>query len=149
MKASEFCNREVVIIEKDATVAEAAALMREYHVGSIVVVDGEAGPKRPIGVLTDRDIVMEFVTQDLSPADIAAGDAVGYDVVTVSEDAGLYETVELMRDRAVRRVPVVDADGGLVGLVASDDALELLVEQLSHLVALVSKQRRRESGHLD
>ncbi len=148
MKASEFCNREVIVIDKDASVAEAAQLMRQYHVGSVVVVDSEKKPKRPVGVLTDRDIVMEFVTQDLSPSDIAAGDAVGYDVVTIDEDAGLYETIALMRERAVRRMPVVDAEGGLIGLVASDDALELLAEQLTHLVSLVSRQQRRESSHL-
>lgn len=145
MKAGEFCNREVVVIEKDDSVAEAAALMRRYHVGSVVVVDTLDGPRKPIGVLTDRDIVLEFVTQDLEPTDVAAGDAVGYELVTVDENTGLFETIEIMRDHGVRRVPVVNADGGLVGLVASDDALELLTEQLSHLVKLVGKQQRQES----
>ena len=130
MKAGEFCNREVVVIEKDASVGEAAALMRKFHVGSVVVVDAVSGGRRPVGVLTDRDIVIEFITQELSPADVAVGDAVGFDLATVDEDTGLYETIELMRDHGVRRVPVVDKDGGLVGLFASDDALELLTEQL-------------------
>ncbi len=148
MKASEFCNREVVVIEKDASVTEAAQLMREYHVGSVVIVETNGDGRRPVGVLTDRDIVMEFVTQDLSPTDIAVGDAMSYELVTVDEDAGLFETIELMRNRAVRRIPVVNSQGELVGLVASDDALELLVEQLSDLVSVVAKQRRRETSHL-
>ncbi len=148
MKASEFCNREVVVIEKDASVTEAAQLMREYHVGSVVIVETNGDGRRPVGVLTDRDIVMEFVTQDLSPTDIAVGDAMSYELVTVDEDAGLFETIELMRNRAVRRIPVVNSQGGLVGLVASDDALELLAEQLSDLVSVVAKQRRRETSHL-
>lgn len=148
MKASEFCNREVVVIEKDASVAEAAQLMREFHVGSVVVVETNGEERRPVGVLTDRDIVMEFVTQDLSPADIAVGDAMSYELVTVDEDVGLFETIEVMRNRGVRRIPVVNSQGGLVGLVASDDALELLSEQLADLVSIVAKQRRRETGHL-
>ncbi len=148
MKASEFCNREVVVIEKDASVTEAAQLMREYHVGSVVIVETNGDGRRPVGVLTDRDIVMEFVTQDLSPTDIAVGDAMSYELVTVDEDAGLFETIELMRNRAVRRIPVVNSQGELVGLVASDDALELLAEQLSDLVSVVAKQRRRETSHL-
>ena len=114
MKAGEFCNRDVVVVEKDASVAEAAGLMRTYHVGSVVVVDTREDIRRPVGVLTDRDIVMEFVTQDLSPKDIAASDAVGYELVTVGEETGLYETIELMRDRGVRRVPVVASNGALV-----------------------------------
>ncbi len=148
MKASEFCNRDVVVIGKDASVVEAANLMREHHVGSVIVVDSEDEPRRPVGVVTDRDIVMEFVTQDLSPADIAVGDAVGYELVSIDENTELVETIEIMRNRAVRRIPVVDAQGGLVGLIASDDVLELLAEQLSDLVAVVAKQRRREVSRL-
>ena len=145
MKAGEFCNRDVVFIEKGASVAEAARLMREHHMGSIVVVDETKGARRPIGMLTDRDIVIEFVTQDVAPEDVEAGDAVGAEVVTVSVDTALYETIELMLQHGVRRVPVVDKDGALVGLFASDDALELLTEQLQQLAWLVSKQRRQES----
>lgn len=144
MKASEFCNRDVIVIEQGASVTEAAQLMRKHHVGSVIVVAPDDTQKKPIGVLTDRDIVVEFVAQDLSPGDIAVGDAMSYELVTVDESTGLFETIRLMRDRAIRRVPVVDSDGGLVGLVASDDALELLAEQLSDLVAVVDHQWRKE-----
>ncbi len=149
MKAGKFCNRNVVFIEKDASVAEAASLMRKYHVGCVVVVDSGREPKRPVGVFTDRDIVMEFVSQDLSPVDIAVGDAITSELVSVDEDTGLFETIEIMRECAVRRVPVVNAQGGLIGLVASDDALDLVTEQLSDLVAVVAKQRRGEISRLN
>ena len=149
MKAGEFCNREVVVIERHASVAEAAALMREYHVGSVVVVDAPDGARKPVGVLTDRDIVMEFVTRDVSPDDVEAGDAVAAELVTVDSETALFETIEVMKRHGVRRVPVVDAEGGLVGLFASDDAIELLAEQLGDLVALVSRQQRNESVRRD
>ena len=145
MKASEFCNREVVVIDKEATVADAARLMRELHVGSVVVVEADGDVKRPIGVLTDRDIVVEFVATGLSPDDIAVGDAMSYDLVTIVESEGLFETIEQMRAHGVRRMPVVDDRGGLVGLVASDDALELIMEELADLVKLVVRQRRSEA----
>lgn len=145
MKAGEFCNRDVVFIEKGASVAEAAAAMREHHVGSVVVVDEAKGVRRPVGMLTDRDIVIEFVARDVSPDEVEAGDAVVPELVTVNEDTALYETIDVMLKHGVRRVPVVDGDGGLVGLFASDDALELLTEQLQQLAWLVSKQRRQES----
>ena len=144
MKASEFCNREVVVIDKEATVADAARLMRELHVGSVVVVEADGDVKRPIGVLTDRDIVVEFVATGLSPDDIAVGDAISYDLVTIVESEGLFETIEHMRAHGVRRTPVVDERGGLVGLVASDDALELIMEELAGLVKLVVRQRGSE-----
>lgn len=148
MNASEFCNREVVVIEKDASVADAANLMRKYHVGSVVVVEPGDMKRHPIGILTDRDIVMEFVAADVSPGDIAAGDAMTAEFVTIGEDTSLFETGELMRKHGVRRLPVVNRRGELIGLVAVDDVLELLAEQLSDLVAVVAKQRRRESSRL-
>jgi CBS domain-containing protein len=92
---------------------------------------------------------MEFVAKNVATDEVSVGDAMSYQLVTINEDAGLFETVELMRARGVRRVPVVDTEGALVGLVASDDALELLSEQLSDLVALVASQLHREAGHLD
>ena len=144
MKASEFCNREVIVIERDASVREAAKLMRQFHVGSLVVVETDGAEKRPVGVLTDRDIVVEFVAVDLAPEDVVVGDAMSYELVTIDETAGLFEVVELMRARAVRRIPVVNARGGLVGLVAADDALELLVEELTDLVSVVGRQQRQE-----
>ena len=145
MKVREFCNREVVVIRRDESIADAAKLMRQHHVGSVIVIESGDEPVHPVGVLTDRDIVLEFVAQDASPDEVSVGDAMSYELVTISEHADLFETIELMRDCGVRRIPVVDDEGALVGLVASDDALELLVEQLSDLVAVVDHQWRTET----
>lgn len=144
MKAGEFCNREVVVIVRDASVTEAAKLMRTHHVGSLVVVDAEAGNPRPVGMLTDRDIVIELVADEASPSAVTVGELMSEVLVTVDEDTALFETIELMRQHDVRRVPVVDSNGRLVGLMASDDALDLLTEQLSDLVAIATRQQARE-----
>lgn len=149
MKAGEFCNREVVVIDKDASVADAAALMRDHHVGSVVVVDDSAGVREPVGILTDRDIVIEFVAKDVDPSEITIGDAIAYELVTVDENAGLFETIEQMHRNGVRRMPVVDTAGALVGIFACDDALDLVTEQLGNLVALVARQQRLESQYRD
>lgn len=149
MKAGEFCNREVVVIDKDASVADAAALMRDHHVGSVVVVDDSAGVREPVGILTDRDIVIEFVAKDVDPSEIMIGDAIAYELVTVDENAGLFETIEQMHRNGVRRMPVVDTAGALVGIFACDDALDLVTEQLGNLVALVARQQRLESQYRD
>lgn len=149
MKAGEFCNREVVVIGKDASVAEAAALMRDHHVGSVVVVDESGGVREPVGILTDRDIVIEFVARDVDPSDIAIGDAIAYELVTVNENAGLFETIEHMKRNGVRRMPVIDDSGALVGIFACDDALDLVTEQLGNLVGLISRQQRLESQYRD
>lgn len=144
VKVGDFCNRDVIVIGKDESVVDAAKLMRKHHVGSVIVVGSGEDECTPLGVLTDRDIVIEFVADNVSPSDIAVGDAMSYELVTIEEDAGLIETISLMRDQAIRRIPVVDSEGALVGVVASDDALELLAEQLSDLVAVVDHQWREE-----
>lgn len=147
MKVGDFCNRDVIVIGKDASVVEAAQLMRKHHVGSVIIVGTGDDESKPLGVLTDRDIVIEFVAENVSPSDIAVGDATSYELVTIEEDAGLFEAISLMRDKAIRRVPVVDSEGALIGVVASDDALELIAEQLSDLVAVVDHQWREEYSH--
>ena len=149
MRAGEFCNREVVVIDRDESVADAAGLMRDHHVGSVVVVDKSGGVSEPVGILTDRDIVIEFVAKDVDPSDVTIGDAIAYDLVTVDENAGLFETIEEMHRNGVRRMPVVDTSGALVGIFACDDALDLVTEQLGNLVALVSRQQRLESQYRD
>ncbi|MBT8077496.1 MAG: CBS domain-containing protein [Gammaproteobacteria bacterium] len=148
MKASEFCNREVVVVDKDTSVGDAAALMRRHHVGCVVVVESMNGTRRPVGILTDRDIVLEFVTQHLSPADVAVGDAVRHEIVTMDENTEFFEAIEIMRRRGVNRIPVVDDKGSLIGLFASDDALELLRELVTDLSAIALKQQRREQQEL-
>lgn len=149
MKAGEFCNREVTVIDKDESVADAAALMRDHHVGSVVVVDASGGVREPVGILTDRDIVIEFVARGVDPSDVTIGDAIAYELVTVDEDAGLFETIEHMHRNGVRRMPVIDSGGALVGIFACDDALELVTEQLGNLVALIARQQKLESQYRD
>ncbi len=145
MKASEFCNREVVVVVREATIADAARLMRELHVGSVIVVDADEDCKRPVGILTDRDIVVEFMATDSSPDDVIVGDAMSDKLITVDESAELFETIELMRSHGVRRIPVVDDRDCLVGLVTSDDAVELIAEELTDLVKLIALQQRSEA----
>lgn len=142
----EICTREVVFTTRDATVATAAKLMRHHHVGSLVVVERLNGGKRlPVGIVTDRDIVMELTAMDLDPDAITVGDIMGEPLVTARESEGLLETMEIMRYKGVRRLPIVGADGQLTGIVTIDDLLEVLAEQLTELARVVAREQARES----
>jgi CBS domain-containing protein len=143
----EICNREVVFVRRDETVREAARLMREYHVGDLVVVDEGDGRRVPTGILTDRDIAVGIVAKHLDADALAVGDVIGPELVTVKESDGVAETIELMRSRGVRRIPVVDAGGALVGIVTADDMLDLLAEELSAIARIVSREQRREAEY--
>jgi CBS domain-containing protein len=144
MAIGEICSREVLFARRDTTVKAAAALMRESHIGSIIVVDEPNGKRIPAGILTDRDIVVAVVALGLDPNAIQVGDVMGQELLAVREDAGVAETVELMRMKGVRRLPVTDAAGALVGIIAADDILTLLAEEMSALAKMISREHKRE-----
>lgn len=145
MAVGEICNREVVITEKALSVVDAAQLMRKHHVGDLVVVEERGGRKYPVGIVTDRDIVVEVVAAGVNPEALKVGDIMGPEVATVRESAGLFEALRYMRDKGVRRMPVVDHEGGLVGILTLDDLLSLLAEEMTELAKLVSHERQREA----
>ena len=146
MPVGEICNREVVIAEKSLGVTEAARLMRTHHVGDLIVVEERDGRRHPVGIVTDRDIVVEVVAARVNPETLKVGDIMGPEVATVLESAGLFEALRYMRDKGVRRMPVVESTGGLVGILTLDDLLSLLAEEMTELAKLVSHERHREAA---
>ncbi len=146
MAVGEICNREVVIAERSLPVSEAAGLMRSHHVGDLVVVEERDGRRHPVGIVTDRDIVVEVVAAGVNPEALGVGDIMGSDVATVRENEGLFEALRYMRDKGVRRMPVVDGSGSLVGILTLDDLLGLLAEEMTELAKLVSHERQREAN---
>lgn len=144
MSIGQLCNREVVIACPEENLLEAARLMRRYHVGDLIVVES-AGSKVPVGILTDRDIVVEVVAQAVDPANVSVADVMSQPLFSVRESDDLTGTVERMRHLGVRRAPVVDASGTLVGILTLDDVLEELAELLANLVSLTGRERKREA----
>jgi CBS domain-containing protein len=149
MSVGEYCNREVVVVERAESVREAVHLMRQHHVGSVVVVEKRGEAAQPAGILTDRDIVLEVLAEDVDPDKVNIGDIMSTDPVTVEESATLLDALEAMRKQGVRRLLVVNAKGMLLGMLAVDDLLELLGEQLSALVELIRTEQKHERSLRD
>ena len=145
MPISEVCNREVVIVQPGETVLEAAQIMRRHHVGDVVVVEERAGRRVPVGIITDRDLVLEVMAPQLDPATITVRDVLVSDLVTIREDAGLFEAIEYMHAKGVRRLPVVDDKGGLIGIITLDDLIELLADEMAALAKLVKHEQKKET----
>jgi CBS domain-containing protein len=118
--------------------------MREHHVGDVVVVDEKDGVRKPVGIVTDRDIVIEIIAKELDLEQVAVGDIMSFDLVTARESDGIYETIQLMRAKGVRRLPVVNAKGALVGILAVDDIIGLLSEEMVELAKLISREQAME-----
>jgi CBS domain-containing protein len=147
MSIGEICSRETVFTTRDTTVATAARLMRHHHVGTLVVVEEMNGGKRvPVGIVTDRDVVIEVMATGLDPNAITVGDIMGPELVTARESEGVLETMQIMRYKGVRRLPIVDKDGQLVGIVSIDDLLEVLAEEFSELAKIMAREQARETS---
>ena len=145
MSAGEYCNRDVVVVSKSEPVSEAIMLMRKHHVGDVIVTEETNLGLIPVGILTDRDIVLEILAEDVDLGSVSIGDVMSFELSTVTEDTKLIDTIQLMRDKGARRIPVVNQEGVLQGLLSVDDLLELLAEQLTDIVNLIGKEQSRES----
>lgn len=145
MPIGEFCNRSVVFATRKMSIADAAQLMREYHVGDLVVVDVLDGKRMPVGIVTDRDIVVEIVAKSLDYNTFTVGDIMSPQLISVQNDEGVFETIRLMRDQGIRRIPVVNQEGGLEGIMAADDMLDLLAEEMTELAKVAPREQAREA----
>ena len=144
MTAREYCNREVIITEQNTSVTEAAILMSQHHVGDLVVIERQDEKNIPVGIVTDRDIVIEVIAQKVAPDSLTVKDIMSTGLITVDEDETLLDTLELMQKQGVRRMLVVDRQGSLQGLLSADDAIELIAEAMNNLTKLVKREITRE-----
>lgn len=145
MRIGHICTRTVSRVERSARIVDAARTMREAHVGDLVVVEERDGRPVPIGVLTDRDIVVGVLAQDADHLrSLEVGDVILGPLVTATEDEDLEPVLRRMRSFGVRRIPVVDGQGALCGLLSVDDLLPILSNELAEVAFLVSRQARRE-----
>jgi CBS domain-containing protein len=143
MSVGKYCNREVIVISQDASVFEAAQLMRKHHVGDVVVVQRQGEQNVPIGIITDRDLTIEILAEEIAPDAVTVKDIMS-PLITVSEKEDLWETLQHMRHQGIRRMPIVNTTGGLIGILTADDVLELLTEGLTDLVKLIKNEITQE-----
>ena len=145
-KVRDICTKEVVTGTPDTTISAAAQLMRRHHVGTLVVCDRANGGRRvPIGIVTDRDIVVEVVAPELRPDTITVGDIMDRRLATVGDMESALAALEIMKTQGVRRLPVVRKNGTLVGLVSTHDLVLALPSELADISIIVARGRSRET----
>jgi CBS domain-containing protein len=113
-------------------------------VGDLVVAEERDGRRVPIGILTDRDIVIEVIAEDVDVGSVAIGDVMSFKLLTAREEDDTFDTIKLMQTKGVRRLPVVDKQGQLVGIVTIDDLIDLLAETLMDVAGLIAYEQKRE-----
>lgn len=145
MKLKELCVLDIACCHKGTTIAEAARLMRQHHTGDLVVTDESDGTQEPVGIVTDRDIVMEVVAKGNDPDRIQVGEVMASPLVVASGTENVDTAIERMRSHGVRRLPIVDDSGTVFGILTLDDLYRALAEHTSALAAIVTKEQTRES----
>jgi CBS domain-containing protein len=148
MTVGEVCTRSVVVAPKTEMIVDAAKRMRLSHVGNVVVVENRDGRHVPIGIVTDRDIVVSAVAGDPDHIhSLLVDDVMSDDLVTAREHESIEAALERMKEHGVRRLPIVTDTGTLAGILTLDDVLEYLAAQQSELIALVAREQRHERQH--
>lgn len=141
----EYCNREVVFATRNMDIIEAAQLMRQHHVGDLVVVDETNGKRIPVGIVTDRDMVIEIIAKSVDLNDFCVGDIMGSQLVSMQSNETVLDTIHLMCTKGVRRIPVVNLKGELEGIMTADDLLGILAEEMSELARIPQNEKKKET----
>lgn len=144
MRVKELFNGNIAIAYRDTNIDEAARMMREQHVGNLVVVDRDDATRRPVGIVTDRDLVVEVLAKAVPMAQVKVGDIMSEDLATALEDDEVFDTLRRMRSLGVRRMPVINPSGTLTGIIALDDMLLMLADSMNDVVALMVRELGRE-----
>ena len=145
MNVGEICSRNVIQVSQQDSVLKVARIMREQHVSAVIVVDNIEGEFRPQGMITDRDLVLEVLAVKIDPTVVKAEDILTSELICVTETHEVSEALKYLRYYGVRRAPVVNIEGVLVGLFSIEDSLSILSEEFSQLVKLLSGELINET----
>ena len=145
MSIAHLCKREIVGIEATATLKDAAQLMRTRHVGSLVVTARHGDQEQAVGLITDRDLVIEALSRALDAGEVRVGQVASRRLASVPGTAGIGEAVAVMREAGVRRLLVTEVDGRIAGFISSDDLLDELAAQVSGLAQAMRSGIAREA----
>lgn len=147
MSLKGYIKTDVVTVTTDKSIKEAAEIMRDRSVGDVVVVEEKGGKNKPIGLLTDRDIVIGCVAQNVNNLNNVKVDQVmSKNPVTANINEGVYEVAQKMRKAGVGRMPVVEDDGALTGIITSKNILALINDELTELVSISDSQKEAGMG---
>ncbi len=139
MSLGNLCRREIICVNLGTSVKEAVKLMEEKNVGCVIVI----GSDKPVGMLTDRDILLRVMNKGLDPQKTTVDNVMSKDIVALREDMGLFEALEQVKGKSIRRFPIVDANGALKGIMTLDDIIFLLGKEMADVSSIIEKEGPR------
>lgn len=144
MPIGTICTHQVVAVDRSAGIAAAAGIMRDKEVGYLVVTDAASGGRRPVGVITDRDIVVKVMARNIDPHALKVGDVMTPEPLVAGFGDDISKTLHRMRGLGVRRVPVIGPQGHVAGVLSLDDVVDHLVSQMADVAGSIRSQQRVE-----
>jgi CBS domain-containing protein len=136
MTVYDCCQPDVIVVTPELPVVDIARLMEETNLGCVIVSEGE----KPVGIITDRDLVLRVMAARRDPTETLAMEIMSRDLIVLKNNMGLYEAMDHMRDKGVRRMPVVDDEGKLQGIITVDDIIRLLVEEMNCIACIIQSE---------
>ncbi len=142
MSLGNMCRKDVVTVGPETMVSDVTKLMEEKNIGSVIVKNIiEGADREKFGIVTDRDIALRVINNNLDPANTPIDDVMTQNLVlTLREDMGLFEALELVRKSAIRRFPIVDIDGNLKGILTLDDIIRLLGKEMADVANIIENE---------
>lgn len=144
MSVIDLCSIGLVTVEPNTTVQFAASLMKRQHVGAVLVVEEKDSKKQAVGILTDRDIVLRTIAEGKEVKGLDVNSIMSKELVKVRWNQGVFEVLQLMKDKGIRRAIVEDKDGRLCGIISADDLIIMLGDELSLMGSIVKSQPTNE-----
>ena len=141
MTAGELCLRDVVVVTQQDTVLTAARRMLDYNVGCLIVVEQDGQGDKPVGIVTDRDLTLKVIAGDAKPSSLKIGAVMTETLLAAVEIERIYDVLQKMNHKGVRRLPVVDEKGYLQGLLTADDILEFVNQEMSEIIGVIRKEQ--------
>jgi signal-transduction protein with cAMP-binding, CBS, and nucleotidyltransferase domain len=149
MDVARIYTRNVIATQRSHSLQQAAALMRQHHIGALLVTEDEPHGDRAIGMVTDRDFVIQAMAEGISPQEITVGEVMTPEIAGVAESADVHQAMETMRQLGVRRLAVTGGDGEVVGVLSFDDVIDALSVEMSSLAKVIRSERDREVDELE
>ncbi len=147
MHIGQICTRSLVTCKRDTPAAELARKMRDQHAADVLVIEERSGRLAPVGLVTDRDLVVEVIARGRDPNQVRADELMCADLETALDSEFIYDAISHMRKRQILRLPVVDAHGALVGMLTADDVAEFLASELTEVARLRKRNPVLQSGN--
>ena len=144
MNVSRIYTRSLVAAQRSNSLQKAASLMRTHHVGALLVTEDEPNSDRAIGIVTDRDLVVQVIADGISPEKRTIGEVMTLGISTIAETSDVHEAIEVMRSDGIRRLAVADEHGTLLGVLSFDDVIDAIAVELSGLADSIRSERARE-----